>query len=1192
MKYLLMVVTFICVSSFSFANSVVVEGLGSQFVINKGTGFTSTVNVVANGVTVTEGQAREDAFVAAAKVWADILVSPVPVAIDASFSALDCNASQAVLGSAGAPNFYYRTSGSAVILNTWYPPALISSLLGTDVDPSLPDIEANFNSDIGDADCLSGSGWYYGTDGNVPTGYTDFYEVVLHEIGHGLGILSLTLSDGRLQSIPDLFALNLKDHSTGKLWMDMTDAERNTSMRNDGNLVWDGSEVTLLEGQLTSGSVGGRVQMYAPSTYKPGSSVSHFDTRLTPNELMEFQWNAGGLTYDHSVALLKDIGWTIYESGTAVPVIANQSALSTNEDTNLTINLSDLTVTDSDSTYPDDFSLTVFAGSNYSVSGNTVIPDPNYNGSLTVPVRVNDGTNNSNQFSLVVSVISVNDAPTITDQSPLSVNEDNSITLTIGNLTIVDPDDSSFTIAVSAGSNYSFSGSTVTPNANYNGTLSVPITVNDGEDDSATFDLAITVNAVNDKPVISATPTLTIEEDASYEFTLSDFTVSDVETNSSDLTLQIMSGTDYTVSGNTVTPTAEFSGSLSINARVFDGTAYSDTAIFTLTVTNVNDTPDLNGTPVTSIVEGEFYSAQFSTTDPDGPSLNYSLSSAHSWLSINNSGLLSGTATGPLGTESVTVTVTDGNTTDSFTFNLNVIGSSFADVSVTIDANNHLIAVGNSADITMTISNVGPAANATGTASISHTAGATLTNLDSRCVSASSTTITCTYSAVSSPEDFTFSLRYDAPTTTTLRASLSPTQTDINLDDNIADTTVFFSGNTVEPSQRLDFSATANTQAAAVGNLDDTGTVELVLANDLSTDEEQVSFNSGFTAVSIASDIFAINVDAYDVLIDDFNNDGEPDVVFANASSNSVYLADVTGGFSNPSVISSLSSLAVASSDLNNDGFNDLIFANSGANDVFLNDQSGGFIFAESLGDSTSTDVAALDSNGDGWPDLIFTNSDDDDLIYLNNGDGTFNAAAIPVGALLTNSQSVLVAALDDDGAENDIIIGRYTLENTVSLEVYQVVSNVLTSTLELDGGDVISISTGDYDGDGQVDIAAVNTDGVVQVYSQDVGAFSLSKTFVASDASQVLLTEIDADNKADLIVLRGAFKASHVFLSDIPEEETAPIVIEVIIVEPVTNTDSGNSDSGLRVTQSGGLSGWMLIISLLLLFSRRRQPV
>ena len=49
--------------------------------------------------------------------------------------------------------------------------------------------------------------------------------------------------------------------------------------------------------------------MYAPSPQQPGSSVSHFDTAVTPNELMEPFYT--GATQDVGLALevFADLGW-------------------------------------------------------------------------------------------------------------------------------------------------------------------------------------------------------------------------------------------------------------------------------------------------------------------------------------------------------------------------------------------------------------------------------------------------------------------------------------------------------------------------------------------------------------------------------------------------------------------------------------------------------------------------------------------------------------------------------------------------------------------------------------------------------------------------------------------------------------------------------------------------------------------
>ncbi len=93
------------------------------------------------------------------------------------------------------------------------------------------------------------------------------------------------------------------------------------------------------------------------------------------------------------------------------PVITGQSALSVQEDQSITLKLGDLTVTDSDDTYPEGFMLLVGTGTNYTVSGLTVTPAADFAGTLTVPVRVNDGVSNSALYNPQIQVTQINDAP-------------------------------------------------------------------------------------------------------------------------------------------------------------------------------------------------------------------------------------------------------------------------------------------------------------------------------------------------------------------------------------------------------------------------------------------------------------------------------------------------------------------------------------------------------------------------------------------------------------------------------------------------------------------------------------------------------------------------------------------------------------------------------------------------------------
>ena len=152
---------------------------------------------------------------------------------------------------------------------------------------------------------------------------------------------------------------------------------------------------------------GGRIELYSITINGGGGNPAAIDTTVKIESIISkdnFATNT----------VLADITLPVHIDANAVPVITGQATLSTAEETALTITLGDLTVTDADNTYPDDFSLAVLAGTNYTVVGATITPAANFNGVLTVPVKVNDGTVDSNTYNLSVTVTAVNDAPVVT----------------------------------------------------------------------------------------------------------------------------------------------------------------------------------------------------------------------------------------------------------------------------------------------------------------------------------------------------------------------------------------------------------------------------------------------------------------------------------------------------------------------------------------------------------------------------------------------------------------------------------------------------------------------------------------------------------------------------------------------------------------------------------------------------------
>ncbi len=236
---------------------------------------------VGGNTGTTVGQQRLNAFQFAANLWGATLKSDVPITIRAEWSPLPCSANTATLGQAGAVNIF-RNFPNAPVRDTWYSAALANALSGTDLNPGAPEITAQFNSNLGNPGCLEGAPFYLGLD-NRHGSNTDLVSVLIHEFAHGLGFQTFTNSGTGAQSsgFPSVYDRFLFDNTTGKGWPQMTNAERQASAINTGNLVWTGAK-TAADARGVLGTP--RVRVNAPSTIANNYAVgtAEFGPAVSP----------------------------------------------------------------------------------------------------------------------------------------------------------------------------------------------------------------------------------------------------------------------------------------------------------------------------------------------------------------------------------------------------------------------------------------------------------------------------------------------------------------------------------------------------------------------------------------------------------------------------------------------------------------------------------------------------------------------------------------------------------------------------------------------------------------------------------------------------------------------------------------------------------------------------------------------
>lgn len=247
--------------------------------------------------------AAEAAFQAAVDTWSCALRGDVPVRLTATWEPLN----PGTLGSAG-PTVYRRVPG-APSPDVWYPAALADQFAQRDLDDRRPDIEASFNSSFPD--------WHLGAGPPPPEAY-DLYTVVLHEIGHGLGLIgALTVEDerGRLGGEvagPYPYDLQTEDGRGRAL---LNEAVYPVPSRALADAL---REVVVFDGVAARSVEPGAVMLYAPSRWEPGGSYSHVDedeyARDTGDGLMTpFIARGEGIDAPGPVpcAMLADLGWPL-----------------------------------------------------------------------------------------------------------------------------------------------------------------------------------------------------------------------------------------------------------------------------------------------------------------------------------------------------------------------------------------------------------------------------------------------------------------------------------------------------------------------------------------------------------------------------------------------------------------------------------------------------------------------------------------------------------------------------------------------------------------------------------------------------------------------------------------------------------------------------------------------------------------
>ena len=196
-----------------------------------------------------------------------------------------------------------------VVGETLYPTALANAISGSDRNGAAYEMMVTCNSSRGN--------WYFGTDGKPDPYQLDFVTAVLHELAHGLGFATTMSVDyqglgswGLGSGYPSAYDRFLVNASGRALTTYASPSAEVGAQLTSGSIFFGGSKAI-------AGSGGAMPKLYAPTTWKEGSSISHLDASTydgTANGLMAPTLERGEAYHDPgavALGILQDLGWSI-----------------------------------------------------------------------------------------------------------------------------------------------------------------------------------------------------------------------------------------------------------------------------------------------------------------------------------------------------------------------------------------------------------------------------------------------------------------------------------------------------------------------------------------------------------------------------------------------------------------------------------------------------------------------------------------------------------------------------------------------------------------------------------------------------------------------------------------------------------------------------------------------------------------
>ncbi|MEH0786832.1 tandem-95 repeat protein [Vibrio alginolyticus] len=530
-------------------------------------------------------------------------------------------------------------------------------------------------------------------DSDIEDGSFTPSSITLQDLGQGEGVYSFaTVSvnvDGTLKIVPTAnvngqhsFTYMLTD--SGQAVSVPATVTLNITPVNDAPVAVDNSAQLLEGGSFEVNVLGNDSDADVGDSFELTSvtvvdTPAHGSVNVTASGAIVYNPNENYFGEDSFTYTVADLAGAVSNAATVTMTVtpvndapmAQAQSQTLDEDNSLVITLVGSDIDNDDDTLQYLITEQVSHGVLEQLTNNSwrYTPEADFNGSDFFLFKVNDGDLDSTEVRVDLTVNAVNDTPTATD---ISATGEEEIPLTI-TLNGNDAEGSSLSYQIvksPVNGNVTVTGNhaVYTGNSNFFGQDSFTYSVSDGELTSGVALVTITVNNVNDAPVITGTPSAQVDEDSVYQFVPAALDNDPADT----LTYLIANKPpwatfDKTTGALSGTPSNRYVGTYpGIVISVSDGSISSSLSAFSITVNNVNDAPVISGSPATQVNEDSTYLFTPQVSDVDSQAFTFSIVNKPSWASFDAStGTLSGTPdNGDVGKyQGIVISVSDGLTT-------------------------------------------------------------------------------------------------------------------------------------------------------------------------------------------------------------------------------------------------------------------------------------------------------------------------------------------------------------------------------------------------------------------------------------------------------------------------------------------------------------------------------------------------